>query len=220
MASKKFRIAFLFFLFIFYMNSFGQRLIPYQVSDDISINIPQEFSITDTLGQSLIKASVEDEIILIMKSEKKVDAYIEDKDELLKFYEGYYNGMLDQSKGKSISKEFVKINGLYFLKSSFRTKISGADNIWNNYILLLNKIPYTFLMISTPENNRVEFFEKEIINSIKFKKNLTSKNQMNTNEEDSQAYKIGEFVGKFFIYALIGGLFVYFISRKKKNIDS
>lgn len=216
MVSKKSQIAFLLFLFIFYTNSFGQKLIPYQVSEDVSIKIPKEFSITDTLGQTLIKASVEDEIILIMKPEKKVDAYIEDKDELLKFYDGYYEGMLDQSKGQTISKEFVQINGLFFLKSSFKTKISGANNIWNNYILLLNKTPYSFLMITTPENNRVGFFEKEIIQSIKFRKDLTSKNQMNTNEEDSQAYKTGELVGKFFMYALIGGVIVYFISRKKK----
>jgi phosphatidylglycerophosphatase A len=74
-------------------------------------------------------------------------------------------------------------------------------------------------MISTPENNRVGFFEKEIIQSVKFRKDLTSKNQMNTNEEDSQAYKIGELVGKFFMYALIGGIIVYCISRKK-NKDS
>lgn len=219
MTTKKSQIALVFFLFIFYTNSFGQKLIPYHVSEDVSINIPQEFSITDTLGQNLIKAFIEDEIILIMKPEKKVDAYIEDKDELLKFYEGYYDGMLDRSKGQTISKEFVQINGMFFLKSSFKTKISGANKIWNNYILLLNKTPYSFLMISTPENNKVEFFENEIVQSIKFRKDLTSKNQMNTNEEDSQAYKIGELVGKFFMYALIGGIIVYCISRKK-NKDS
>jgi hypothetical protein len=79
MTPKKSQIALVFFLFIFYANSFGQKLIPYHVSEDVSINIPQEFSITDTLGQNLIKAFIEDEIILIMKPEKKVDAYIEDK---------------------------------------------------------------------------------------------------------------------------------------------
>lgn len=153
-----------------------------------------------------------------MKPDKKIDAYIENKDELLKFYEGFQKGMLDKGNGKLIDQKLVQIDGLYFLKSNFSTKISGEDKIWNNYILLLNKTSYTFVMISSPENvKNVTFFEEKIIPTIKFKKNLTPKNQINTNEEDSQAYKIGQLMGRFLVYALIAGIILFFVLRKRRK---
>lgn len=220
---EKFRqyITILFFI-IFSMKAFGQKLRPYQVSKDVSIEIPQEFSVTDTLGQMVIKSSIEDEIILIMKPEKKIDAYIENKDELLKFYEGFQKGMIDQSSGDLIDKKFVQINGFYFLKSSFRTKITGDDKIWNNYVLLLNKTSYTFIMISSPKNlEKVIIFEEKIIPSIKLKKGLTQENQLNTNNEDSTAYRIGQLIGKLLVYAIIGSIiifFIYVVRKRKKSV--
>jgi tetrahydromethanopterin S-methyltransferase subunit G len=199
-------------------NSFGQKLIPYQISENVSIQIPQDFNVTDTLGHTIIRASLKEEVILIMKQNKKIDAYIENKDELLKFYEGFQKGMSDKGKGKLIDQELVQINGMYFLKSSFRTGVSGEDKIWNNYILLLNKTSYTFAMISSPEKvKNVSFFDEKIISSIKFKKDLTQKNQMNINEEDSQAYKIGRLMGGFLVYGIIIGIILFFALRKRRK---
>lgn len=209
---------FILFFITFSIKGFGQQLVPCKISEDVSIQIPQEFVTTDTLGQNIIRVPLEEEVLLIMNSDKKSDSYIEDKDELLKFYEDFQTGMLDETKGKLINKSFIQINGLYFLKSSFRTRISGTDKLWNNYLLLLNKNSYTFILMASPESAKnMQFFEEKIIPSIKFRKGLTQKNQFNTDKEDSPAYNIGKLVGTLSFYGLIGGIILFFILRKRRN---
>ncbi|WP_262151611.1 hypothetical protein [Chryseobacterium foetidum] len=220
MTNKKSYYTFIFFC-ILSINTFGQKLIPYQFSNDLSIDFPQEFSIADTLGQKVIQSALGDDLILVMQPTDKINDYLEDQSELLKFYESFLKGMVDKSKGKLIKKELVTINGFHFFKSSFSTKITGTENIWTNYVLLLNQIPYSFLLISPSENGEnTAFFEKKIINSIKIKNNLTAQNQFNTNQEDSQAYKIGKLIGSLCFYGLIGAMIVFFIVKdRKKKMD-
>lgn len=210
--------AFILFFINFSTKSFGQQLVPYQISKDVSIQIPQEFIIVDTLDQNIIRATLEDEVLLIINSGKKSASSIEDRDELLKFYEDFQTGMLDETKGELITKSFIQINGLYFLKSSFRTKISSTDKIWHNYLLLLDKTSYTFILMGSPGNTKnTKFFEEKIIPSIKFRKGLNRENQFNTNTEDSPAYNIGKLAGTLSVYGLAGGLILFFILRKRKS---
>jgi tetrahydromethanopterin S-methyltransferase subunit G len=205
-------------LLFFSIHIFSQNLIGYQVSKDISIRIPDNFSVIDTLQQTVVKAFIGEDMVMIIKPHQKDISGIGNEEDLLKFYDGVQEGVLEKTTGKLIDKKIVEIKGIKSLKISFDTTISGQSKIWDNYTVLLNNQPYSFTFIRSKENNP-DFIlqEDKIISSITFRKGLTIQNQFNNDEGNFAADKIGKLVGRLFIYIIVIGIILFLVLRKRKK---
>ncbi|MCS3868417.1 hypothetical protein J3D55_001333 [Chryseobacterium ginsenosidimutans] len=202
----------------FSINNFAQNLIRYDVSENISIKIPDNFNVEDTLQQNVVKAFVGDDIIMIIKPKKGISYDMESEEDLIKFYNGFQKGMLEKTKGKIIDKKITEINGLKFLQASFNTTISGEPKIWDNFTVLLNNYPHSFIFIRSNETDKnFTDLEQKIISSIKFGKGITLQNQFNNDEVKLTAYKTGEVIGRLLVYALIIGIIIFFIRKSRKK---
>jgi len=187
---------------------FTQNLVPYKVSEDVSIKMPENYKVTDTLTQKITKGTIDNAVVIVMKSiQKDTTTTIESKEDLLTYYKEAQKGFLTGLKGKFLKREFLEIDKKIVLK---------LNSV--NYMFILNNYTYTLMFVSThPNDTNLESQKAKILASLKFKPGLTIHNQFNKYEESSYAYKLGKLVGAFLVYgAFVAGL-VYLIIRNRKR---
>ena len=198
---------------------FSQNLVPYKVSEDVSINIPENYKVTDTLTQKITKGTIDNAVVIVMKSiQKDTTTTIESKEDLLIYYKEAQKGFLTGLKGKFLKREFLEIDKKIVLKLNSVREIQGNTEYFENYMFILNNYTYTLMFVSAiPNDQNLESQKTKILASLKFKPGLTIQNQFNKYEESSYAYKLGKLVGAFLVYgAFVAGL-VYLIIRNRKR---
>jgi len=211
---KLFQLAFLFIV----CNSFSQNLVPYKVSEDVSINIPENYNVRDTLKQKITKGTIDNAVVIVMKSiQKDTTTTIESKEDLLIYYKEAQKGFLTGLKGKFLKREFLEIDKKIVLKLNSVRVIQGNTEYFENYMFILNNYTYTLMFVSAiPNDQNLESQKTKILASLKFKPGLTIQNQFNK-EESNFAFKLGKLVGAFLVYgAFVAGL-VYLIIRNRKR---
>nr|WP_315257773.1 hypothetical protein [uncultured Flavobacterium sp.] len=210
------------FFLLFISSNFAQNLVTYKIDENFSIAMPQNLEISDTLQQKVIKGFLDNSIVIITKNiQKDTIVTIESVEDLMKYYDGAQEGILNSSKGKLLRKKIISIQGLKFLNFSTETSISGEQKLWDNYLLFLNNYTYVLVFIHSADNAEKFNIQKEkIISSFKFRKGLSIKNQFNNYESSSRAFLWGELTGKVIFYLIIFGAIVFLIykNRKEKHI--
>src|SRR5688572_10634794 len=114
----------LFFLILttISINSFGQQWTECKVDSTLTMTIPDNFEITDTLGQRVITSQVDNGLILVtvLENKGKTAINVQNEKELIDSYKGFQKGAVNSQKGKLIKDEIIEMNGLKFLRFSFR----------------------------------------------------------------------------------------------------
>lgn len=213
------RYFFLAFLLFSISNSFAQKLKRYEISKDLSIDFPENFQVIDTLKQRIVKGSIGNEDVMIM-AQKDSLATIENQEDLLEYYEGVKNGIVEKAGGKLLEKENVKMKGLDLLKLRCKLKIRGEEKIWESLSLFLNNYTYSIVFLHSAEtDNNFNDQKKKILASLELRKGLSAQNQLNSNEESSRAFKWGKLTGTILFYVFIGTILFFVVrSLKKKKV--
>ncbi|MRX67265.1 hypothetical protein SAMN06265349_101947 [Flavobacterium resistens] len=213
---------FLLFSLLFISNNFAQGLENYQIDKNISLRMPQNLEVSDTLQLKTIQGFLGDNVVIITKTiQKDTIVTIESEEDLLKFYEGAQKGFYESLKGKILKKDIINIEGLKILNLNTEVSINDEQKLYENYILFLDNYTYTFSFIhSINEDKNFKIQKEKIISSIKFQKGLNINNQFNHYENSKRATKWGELIGSLFFYTVIVGgiIFLLFRNRKKKHI--
>ena len=197
---------------------FTQNLVPYKVSEDVSINIPENYNVRDTLKQKITKGTIDNAVIILsMSTQKDTTSTIETKVDLLDYYKGVQKGFLKVLKGKILKKEFIEMDNKIIAKLYCEAFVNGEKEYFDNYIFFLNNYNYSITFVSAiPNDQNLESQKTKILASLKFKPGLTIQNQFNK-EESNFAFKLGKLVGAFLVYgAFVAGL-VYLIIRNRKR---
>lgn len=198
---------------------FSQNLVPYKVSEDVSINMPENYKVTDTLTQKITKGTIDNAVVIVMKSiQKDTTTTIESKEDLLTYYKEAQKGFLTGLKGKFLKREFLEIDKKIVLKLNCEKVINGKTQYFENYMFILNNYTYTLMFVSLlPNDTNLESQKGKILASLKFKPGLTIHNQFNKYDESTFAYKLGKLIGAFVVYgAFVAGL-VYLIIQNRKR---
>lgn len=222
MKTITFKMTKTYFIAIFFLislNCKSQNHIEYQLDNDVKISIPENFNVTDTLGQTFINAEFENGLIIIGKSqEKEKSVNIENEQDLLNYYKELKNGVLKSINGKLISESIIEKNNLKIFRFSFLYEFEEIRQIIDCEVIFLNGYVYTFQFWSLES-----FYQKEkenFFSSLKINKKYSLKDQLNNYKEGSTAFKLGEWIGGIigYIIAVGGTLFlVHFVSKKRKN---
>lgn len=203
------------------LNCFGQKMIEYKIDDKLTINLPDNFMVFDTLGQRIIKSTFDNGLIIISKAaiDRKTSVNINDEKELIEFYNGIEKGVIGASQGDLISERIIEINKLKLTRFSYRAKMGEEIQIRDYLGLLLNDSIYSFhfwqLESKTSELKRKN---EDFFISLKIKSGLSLKNQFTNGETSS--YKLGYSIGRLFGYVFVLGtlaLIIVLILKRKKN---
>ena len=203
-------------------NCFGQQWIDTAIDKNITISLPHNYQITDTLGQRLITAQVNNGLIFIQRIPKPDDPTfnISNKDQLDNYYNGLIKGTIKSSKGELLSSEFIKIIDFNLIKFSFKIKIGDELQIHDCLGLFLNGYTYLIqlwhLELISPELQNIR---DNVFSSLKISSTATQKDQYIASSIQSSSFKTGYIIGKILGPILLIGIFaylIYFFSKRRK----
>jgi hypothetical protein len=203
----------------------AQEWIEYKFDDNLTVDIPENSTIIDTLGQHLVRAVLDNAVIVIQRlpNTGETATNIKDKEELIKNYEGFQQGVVGSQHGKLINQKFHERQGLQVTEFSYSASMAEEQQLRYSLVVFLNENWYTvnFWEIESAsaesKNDRDRLFS-----SIKFPAGQSLKNQLSNVKEGSRAYKLGAIIGRAVFFALIMGIIVAIIivaSRRKKKRD-
>ena len=198
---------------------FTQNLVPYKVSEDVSINIPKDFQVKKKPHNTITIAIIDDNNdVMVSKGNKKTaNVPVENVEDLLTFYDNLQTGFLRGLKGKLINREIIEMDKKMFLKLNCAAVVRGKKQYFDSYLLLLNDYTYAIMFVhKLPNDTNLIIPKAKILASLKFKPGLTIHNQFNK-EESNFSFKLGKLIGAFLVYgAFVAGL-VYLIIRNRKR---
>jgi hypothetical protein len=100
----------LFVLFVLTQNIFSQNLVELKLSENVSINIPDDYYVKDSLGTKRFASKLSDKsVISIVKAIEKKEIIILNKKELKKSYDSFQNGILESYNGNLIKRKQLHI---------------------------------------------------------------------------------------------------------------
>jgi len=206
------------------INFFGQKIIEYKIDDNLRIQIPENYEIKDTLEQKVVKAFVDNGLILIITSSNigKTAATIKNEKDLLKFYKGFRAGHIKSLNGKLINEEFVNKDGLKLYSFSYIATMGEEVQLRNCLVLFLQDNTY-ILQFWQPESmkNEMKIVNENFFSSLKISKGFTLENQLSfSNEEQTlDSYSLGYTIGKIFGKLLVLGIVIGLIILIAKKIN-
>jgi hypothetical protein len=207
------------------ISCFGQKWTELVVDDNLTISIPENYQITDTLGQRIIMVQVDNGLIQISRIPNKgnIATNISNETILTEFYQGLQKGIVNSSKGELLSSESQVLDKLKLIKFSYKVKIGDELQIHDCLGLFLNDNTYLiqFWHLESMTNELKEIRDK-LFSSLKTSSSFTLKNQLSDSREKSSSFNKGYIIGKFLGPIIIIGILVYFLywinKRRKKAI--
>lgn len=205
---------------------FGQEWTDYKIDDNLTVQIPENFEVIDTLGQTIIKALIDNALIMVQRIPNKGEGAtnIQNKEELLENYTGFQEGFVESQDGELISQQSVEQDGLQLTKFEFYANMGEERHIRRCLTVFLNDYWYTIQFWEVEAMSDELTKEREMLfSSLRFKAGLSLDNQMSDSVEGSRAYRFGYIFGKaigyIFIVAIILAVIIWIskMSRRKST---
>lgn len=164
----------LIILFLFSTKCFCQNKTEYQLDENISVILPENYTINDTLGVKAVSATIDNRVVIAMKlMVSDTSILVKNDDELKEQYKGIRQGVI-ATGAKITDDEYITINDLIFSKFS----VSFENNEFKDICfgaLYLNHSIYSFQVWQLEPGNKDAI--NEFFSSIKFAKGLSRQNQ-------------------------------------------
>lgn len=126
------------------IKSFSQQLVKYSIDKDVSINLPDNSVLTDTLGQKMIKGNISGiNVIFLRALEKDKKTIIESKADLIDFYTGFQKGYAQSVNGKIVKSKIIDKDNLKASLFECKTKMNNLHLSINGLVVFLNNYAYT-----------------------------------------------------------------------------
>jgi len=190
-----------------------------KIDENLSIDMPGEVVIVDTLGQRAYR-SIDGNAIYVVTKYKGVNISVDNPESLDEFLDGMAEGFSKkmQKSGLKITKpksiHIDSIEGRYLRCYTDNPNILIRE--WIAHMFFVNGIAYTLVVAYTDDRTTKD--QKgftQFVQSINFNSTFIAENTF-ANKGLSRSYKIGELIGSTIIPLGIVGLILYFVLRKKK----
>lgn len=156
----------LIILFLFLSSkSFCQKLTQVNIDKQVSLLLPENYTIKDTLGFKVYSANRDNGFVVVNISQD-VKGKIAGEKKMHDFLKKFQKGMLEQVEGRLISESFIKIDSTEINKFTFLTNFSNLIQ-WNVHALRIDNKTYSINFVYKEETTEITT-EKEVINSLKF----------------------------------------------------
>lgn len=209
------------------INCLGQKWTDYEIDDNLTVHIPENYEVMDTLGQLIIRAQIDNALIMIQRipNEGEGATNIQNKDELIDNYEGFQNGFIESQNGKLMNQQSVERDGLQLTKFKYYATMGEEKQIRYCLAIFVNEYWYAIQFWGVEAMSDQLTKDREMLfSSIRFPPGQSLKNQLSNSIEGSRSYNIGFLIGKALGYILMFGIIVSLIiwiskkrGRKTKN---
>jgi hypothetical protein len=197
----------------------GQDWVNYQLDSNLTVTIPSNFQMKDTLGQGFITAFDGPGYIVITKivNKEKLNGNITNEKQLIEAYNDFQKGFIDSSNCKLLNEQVIDKQGLKLKRFDYEFPVRDSKQIRYNLVLFVNKTWYaiSYSQFTTILIERNPSYEK-LFSFVQINPTLSIKNQMTSSwDPDAIAYNIGRATG----FVLIIALFISIIIGISKLIN-
>lgn len=210
---------FITLLLFFSLNSSSQQLVKYTIDNDVSIDLPKNSVLTDSLDQKMIKGNIDGvNVILVRAKEKNEKFFLKDEADLIDFYAGFRKGYSKSVNGKVVNEKILVIDHLKASEFQCKSKMNNLNITIDCLVVFLNNYAYTIQFFYTGSSNESYLTQKKaILSSLKFREGLNINHQLNNSLENTLAYKIGKIIGYFLGIAVLVILILVIVKKTKKK---
>jgi hypothetical protein len=205
------------------VSSFGQQWSDYKVDESLTVYMPDRFEVMDTLGQHIIRAQIDNALIMIQRIPNKGEqaTNIQDKSELIENYKEFQKGIIESQKGKLKNQQIIDKDGLQLIQFSYYATMGEEKQVRHCLGVFINESWYAvqFWEVEAMANELTKVRE-QFFSSVKLPAGQSLKNQMSNSIEGSRSYNLGFLIGKTLGYILMLGIIaslVIWISKKVKR---
>jgi len=215
-------------------DALGQTWIDYMMDDNLTIAVPENFKLMDTLGQRIVQARIDNALIMIQRVQNKGEdaSVVRFMEDLTKAYEAFQNGIISSQKGKLKSQQWIEKSRVLFNEFSYSATWGEEKQLRHCRALFINDNWYAiqFWEVESMTDELAPVREK-LFSSIKLpegvsRENQTSNGGADAGERKSSAYDVGYFGAMIVIIHLMVGsvvgvvVVILKIVRKKKSTTS
>lgn len=197
------------------VNCFAQEWADYKVDDNLTVYIPDDFDIIDTLDQHIIRAQIDNALIMIQRipNEGKLGTNVRSKDELIENYVGFNKGMVESQAGTMIGQKFIEKNGLHLTQFDYHASMGEEKQIRHCLTIFVNENWYAIQFWEVEEMTDALAKDREMLfSSIKFPDELSLEDQMSY-------YKVGYQAGQILVYLAMIGIVVLVVVLISKRTN-
>lgn len=206
--------------------SSAQLTKSYPIDRFVTVQMPDEFQSTDTLGQSISTGYTDYAMISVSKMEIAAGegVSVRDQHSLAEFYTGFRKGVVRSFGATLIAEDITEHNGLTWNHFSCRVTNEDGVNIRHCEVLFLQNAIYSmqyWIAESDIADSNLLAEQKQFFSSIKTAPELTHADQYTDEAIDLTRGDNAENLGKLTGFIIIAVIILYFVvqnKRKKKQL--
>ena len=212
-------------LMLFAVHCSGQEWVDYKPDSVLTISIPEDYQLIDTMGQRIARAYIDNGLIIVLKMANQGEAMttVESEDGLVQFYKNFRQGFIRSHHGELLDDEIIDKNGLKLIRFSYRASVSNERQIRHCVTLLVNETIYALNFWEVESKaGELRNTKEKFYSSMRTRAGLTIEDQMSHHGQGSQAYLAGDLFGKILFFGLVFGVIIFLIIRfsKKKRTSA
>lgn len=221
---------------LFYYIGLTQNWKTYKINKDISVELPEKYSVKDTLHQKLISAETKNyglvQVIKLPNGTIEI-ANPENEEDLILLYKGIQSGFVNADNREVIEEKVINLGKLKAKQFTARVPFKEDIQLWNCIVLFVNDTTYSFQFLEFEDLRQKTATERnKFFSSIKISDQLTIEDQLTTfqdeyvqhlQSDETRTLKKGRVIGQIATYLLILGGLIYLAMRvlkRKKNIHT
>jgi hypothetical protein len=200
----------------------AQEWSKYKFDDNLTLTIPKRFTMIDTMGQHLVRALIDNGMIIVQRLPNKgtTAIQIKNKEDLQKQYTEFQEGMLSSQQGTLVEQRFSEIDGLFVSRFSCKAMM-GVENQLRYFLLIfLNENWYVVQFWEVESlDGELKSDRDELFSSVEFASGATINNQLSNAAEGSLAYRVGYVAGSILMIVLFVLAIVFAARQLAKRLN-
>jgi hypothetical protein len=203
--------------------SYGQSWQKQKFDDNLTISIPDNYVLIDTLGQHFMKAVLNNAIILVqrMPNSGSYATPVHSKEQLKETYLGYQAGVIKSQNGNLVRQQWIEQDGFLLTRFVYSAMAGEEKQLRHCVTILLNDNWYSVNFWEVEALSSSLTTEREtLFSSLRLPIGQGLENQMSKATEGTGAYKFGYRTGQLLVLMMVASVVVgiiYLITRKKKR---
>lgn len=185
----------------------------YKLDSNLTVEIPENYVIKDTLDKKTVEARTESANIYIVRlyvgDKNDSNTPILDQDDLIKYYKKLCKGALTELKSNDYKINIHMMDSLLAVYLDCNMTVENQNQTRYMEFIRIHNMVYAVIFAEVQGSTELNKPTREkLFNSIIFRTNLKLTDQFNFAEQHKQsnAYKAGFIAGKLFFWLLIIGL--------------
>lgn len=187
-------------------SSYSQEWTNYAVDPVLSVTIPRDHEVTDTLTRKVVTAYLEGAtlVVLVIRHDSDAPIVIQNRNDLVAFYQEFQKSLIASRDGQRVRDEIMELDGLVASRFSFDALLNDLPHRIHCTAFFADGKTYviTFQELASLSDD-IAPIRENFFSSLTVKPGMSINDQLYYHDEDTWPYRIGYWIGYTVVSALV-----------------